>query len=67
MAWGGLQDADSNSPWMDPNILGDEDRARIIKRLVIELNNLPGFSGYVPSGGQNIYISLTKVGTKACL
>lgn len=66
MAWGGMQDEDSDSPWMDPNILTDEDRARIIKRLDIELNNLPGFSGNVQSGGSNYFISLTRIGTKAC-
>jgi hypothetical protein len=68
MAWGGLnEDENSDSPWMDPNILTDEDRARIVKRLDIELNNLPGFSGYVPSGGgSSYYVSLTRVGTKAC-
>ncbi|NOT49739.1 MAG: hypothetical protein HOP10_00505 [Chitinophagaceae bacterium] len=62
MAWGGLQDLDSNSPWNDPNILTGEDRERITKRLDIELNNLPGFTGYV----NGYYINLTRQGTKAC-
>lgn len=62
MAWGGLQNSDPDSPWMDPNILTDEDRARITKRLDVELNNLPGFSGYV----NGYFINLTRVGTKSC-
>jgi hypothetical protein len=62
MAWGGLQNNDSDSPWMDPNILTNEDRARITKRLDIELNNIPGYSGYV----NGYFINLTRVGTKSC-
>jgi hypothetical protein len=64
MAWGGLQDEDTESPWM--KLLISEDRARINKRLEIELNNIPSFSGMVPMDGSNYYVSLNRVGTKAC-
>jgi hypothetical protein len=64
MAWGGLnEDQSSTSAWMDPDIgLTDEDRARITKRLDIELNNLGNFSGSY--GGY--HHDITQEGTKAC-
>lgn len=64
MAWGGLQDDNTDSPWMQ--LLTSEDRARITKRLELELNNIPTFSGYVPMDGSNFYVSLNRIGTKAC-
>jgi len=48
---------------MDPSLgLTDEDRARITKRLDIELNNLGNFSGTY--GGY--YLNIPQIGTKAC-
>lgn len=68
MSWGSLQDDDDgDSPWRE---LAPVDRARITKRLEIELNNLTGFSGTVydraPGSQLSFPVSLTRVGTKAC-
>ena len=64
MSWGGLnEDQSPTSAWMDPSLgLTDEDRARITKRLDIELNNLGNFSGTY--GGY--YLNIPQIGTKAC-
>lgn len=63
LAWGGLQDSDPNSPWSQ---LSDSDKARIIARNNVELNNLPSFSGNIDVDGALHYVSLTRVCTKTC-
>jgi len=64
MAWGGLRDDDLSSHWM--TLLSNEDRARILVKNNIELNNLPGFSGNYYIDGVPYYVSLTRIGTKTC-
>lgn len=63
LAWGGLQDNDPNSPWSE---LPDFERARIIARNSVELNNLSSFSGNIDVDGVLHYVSLTRIGTKTC-
>jgi hypothetical protein len=67
MSWGGLDDTDPNSLWMDPNELTDADRARIEKRLEIEKNNLGSFVGTYNSPAYGSHaLNLTQQAPKAC-
>jgi hypothetical protein len=62
MAWGGLIDDPTNPP----SSLTEADVARIIKRLDIELNDIPQFNGNVIINGNNYTVNITRAGIKAC-